>query len=89
MFAGFPIRTETGEIVFTQNSSYVTMSASWAMPAEAAIIPRTILDLTFGIDVQEGALFFVAGVETRVEITFRHLRHVVFVEKLAAVAFLT
>lgn len=65
------------------------MPTTGPMPTESSIVPWTILNLAFRIDVQESAFFFVAGVESRVEITFRHFRHVIFVQKFATVAFFT
>lgn len=65
------------------------MSATRAVSTESSLIPRTILNLAFWINVQKRAFLFVACIEPRVEITFRHFRHVIFMKKLAAVAFLT
>lgn len=86
VFARLPVGAEASEIIFAQNPPDVAMPAAGAVSAEASVVPRTILDLALGVYVQERALLLVAGVEARVEITFRHLRHVVFVQKLAAVA---
>lgn len=56
------------------------------MPAKPSVIPGTIFDFTLRIDVQEWALFVVAGIESRIEITFRHLGHVVFVQEFTLIA---
>lgn len=37
--------------------------------------------------MQEGTLFVVARIEPRIEIAFRHLRHVIFVQEFTLVAF--
>lgn len=89
VLAGLSVGTKAGQIILAQNSPDMPMPAPGTVPAKASIVPRTILDLALGIDVQESAFLFVAGVESRVEITFRHFCHVIFVEELAAVAFLT
>ena len=55
------------------------------MSAEPAVIPGTVSHLGLGVDVEEGTLFVVTSVESRVEITFWHLAHIVLVKKLALV----
>lgn len=89
VLAGLPIRTEAGQIIFTQNSSNVPVSASRSVSAEASVVPRAVLDLAFWIDVQKCALLFMTSVESRVEVALRHLCHVVLVQELTAVAFFT
>jgi hypothetical protein len=88
VFAGFAIRTKAGEIVFAKNSPHVPMPAAWSMSTEASVVPRAILNLAFRVNVEESALFLVAGVESGIEVALRHFRHVVFVKKLAAVSLL-
>jgi hypothetical protein len=88
VLARLSIRTETGQVVFAQHATDMPMPAAGSMSTKSSIIPRTILDLALGIDVEESALFLVAGVEAGVEVAFRHLRHVVLVEEFAAIAFL-
>lgn len=63
MFTALAIGTEAGQIIFAQNSSHMSMTAIWPVPTEASIVPGTIFDLRLGIDVQKGALLFVACVE--------------------------
>lgn len=82
------IRTKASQIILAQNSSHVSVSAAGSMSAEAAIIPRAILDLALRIDVQKRALLLVTGIESGVEVALGHLSHIIFVQKLAAVAFL-
>jgi hypothetical protein len=89
VFASLSIGTEAGQIILAQDSPNVPVSAPRTVPTKASIVPRTIFDLAFGINVQERTLLFVAGVESRVEITFRHFCHVIFVEKFAAIALFT
>lgn len=88
VFARLRFRTEASQIVLAQDSSDVPMTTTWAMPAKASIVPRTILDLALGVYVKKRALFLVAGVESRIEIALRHFRHIVLVQKFAAVALL-
>lgn len=58
------------------------------MPAKPSVVPGTILDPRFGIYVQKRALFVAARVETRIEVTLRHLRHVELVKEFALVTLL-
>jgi hypothetical protein len=62
------------------------MSTARTVPTKAPIIPRTVLDLTLRIDVQERALFVVTRIEARIEVAFGHFGHVVFVQKFTLVA---
>lgn len=82
------LRTEARQIVCTEDAADVAMPAMRSVSAKAAVIPRTVLDLAFRIYVQKGAFLVVAGVESGIEVAFRHLCHVEFVEKLALVALL-
>jgi hypothetical protein len=88
VLARLAVRTETGQVVFAQHSTDMPMPAAGSVSTKSSIVPRAILDLALGIDVEESALFLVAGVEAGVEIAFGHLRHVVLVEEFAAIAFL-
>lgn len=88
VFARFAFGTESGEIILAQNASNMPMPTAGAMPAKTSIVPRAILDFALGVDVEESALFLVACVESRVEVAFGHLGHVILVQELAAVAFL-
>ena len=62
------------------------MTTARTMTTKASIVPWTILDFALWVNVEERALLLVTGVESRVEITFRHLCHVIFVKELATVA---
>jgi hypothetical protein len=79
MFARFSLRTKASEIILAQYSSHMTMPASRPMSTKATIIPRTILDFAFWIDVQESTFFLVTSIESRVEIAFWHFGHIIFV----------
>lgn len=84
-FAEFAVRTESGQVIGAENASDMAMPAMGSMSAESPVVPRTVLDLALRIDVQEGALFVVAGVEPRIEVALGHLGHVVFVQEFALV----
>ena len=64
------------------------MPAARSVPAESPVVPGTVPHFGLRVDVQEGALLVVAGVEPGVEVALRHLAHVVLVEELAVVALL-
>lgn len=81
-----PVGTEAGQIVVAQDAPHMPVPAVGPMPAEPPIVPGAIFDFALRIDVQKRALLVVAGVEAGVEVAFRHLGHVVLVQKLALVA---
>lgn len=83
------IWTESDEVIDTQDASGVPMATGRSVPAKAAVVPRTVSDFGRRVDVLEGALLVQTGAEFLVEVALGHLRHVVLVEKLAVVAFLT
>ena len=91
---GMSIRTggtdwaEAGQPVDAENSPDMTVSTVGAVAAEAAVVPGTVSHLGLGVNVEEGTLLVVAGVEPGVEVALRHLTHVVFVEELALVPLL-
>ena len=41
----------------------VTVSAVWSVPTETSVVPRAIPDLALWVNVKEGALFVVTGIE--------------------------
>uniref|UniRef100_A0A0K8RAD2 Putative polyadenylation factor i complex subunit yth1 cpsf subunit n=1 Tax=Ixodes ricinus TaxID=34613 RepID=A0A0K8RAD2_IXORI len=61
---------EAAQIVEAHNAPGVTVAAVGTVPAEPAIVPRTIFDLCLGINVEEWAIFVAARVEARIEVTF-------------------
>ena len=89
IWTGGTHRAEAGQPVDAENSPDVTVSTVGAVTAEPTVIPGTVSDLGFRVDVEEWTLLVVAGVEPGVEVALRHLAHVVLVEELALVSLLT
>jgi len=89
ILALFPFRTEATQVVYTQDTTHVAVLAEWTMPAEAPVVPGTVLHLGFRVDMQERALLVTALTKFGVEVTLRHFRHVKFMKKLAVIAFFT
>jgi len=56
-------RTESSQIVHAEHAAHVTMAAVGAVAAEPPVVPRTVPHLGLGVNVEEGTLFVVAGVE--------------------------
>lgn len=81
------VGAETGNVVRAQHSADVAVPAVGPVSAEPAVVPRTVFYFAFGVYVEKGALFIVTSVETGVEIALWHFGHVVFVQKLALIAF--
>lgn len=88
-FTGFSFWTEAHQVIHTDHPSCVSVSAVRTVFAEASVIPGTVFDLGLGIDVQEWTFLVAALAKLGVEVAFRHLGHVVFMEELALVSLLT
>lgn len=88
-FTGFSLWTEAHQVVHTDHPSCVSMSAVRTVFAEASVIPGTVFDLGLRINVQERTFLVAALTKLGVEVAFRHLGHVVFMEELALVSLLT
>lgn len=82
------IRTKSAKVVDAHDASCVSVATAGAMTAKPSIIPRTIFNLCFRIDVQKRALFVATRVETRIEVALWHFGHVELVKEFALVAFL-
>lgn len=80
------VRTEAGQVIGAQHTAYMPMPTMWPMTTEAPVIPGTVFDFALRIDVQKWALFVVARIESRIEIAFGHLRHIVFVQEFTLIA---
>ena len=57
-------RTEASQTVDTEHSPDMSVSAVGTVATEATIIPGTVSHLGLGVDVEEGAFFVVAGIES-------------------------
>lgn len=85
-----PIRTESSQVVLTDQFSHMFVAAIWAMLAKSSSIPRTFLLLAFWINVKIHALvsittFAVFGVKP----ALWHLLHVEYVQKLTSISLFT
>jgi len=64
------------------------MLAVRSVPTESPIVPWTVFDLAFRVDVTERTLLVATGLELGEEEALRHPAQVVFVQELAVVALL-
>ena len=60
-----------------------------SMATKTSVVPRTVFDLGLSIQVKKFAFFIAALTVFRIEITFGHFTHVIFVQKFTFIAFLT
>lgn len=87
-FTGFSFWTEAHQIVHTDYSSCMSVSAVRTVFAKTSVVPGTVFDFGLWVDVKEGTFFVATLSKLGVEVAFRHLGHVVFMEKLALVSLL-
>ena len=59
-----PSRTEASQIVDTENSPHMSVSAVGTVATEASVVPGTVSHLGLGVDVEEGTFLVVAGIES-------------------------
>ena len=81
-------RTEAAQVAHADDASGVSMSAVRSVPAKPSIVPRTVFDLRFRIDVQILAVLVGARLKLRIEVALGHFGHVVLVQELAQIALL-
>jgi len=81
-------RAEASQVVDAEHAPDMAVATVRTMATEATVIPGAVTDLGFWVNVEEGALFVMAGIESGVEIALGHLAHVVLVQELALVPLL-
>ena len=57
--AGGAAGTEAGQVAEAQHTAHVPVAAERPVPAEAAVVPRTVALLRLRVDVQERTLLVV------------------------------
>ncbi len=87
-FTGRPFWTESDKVIHTNDSPGMPVPAEGTMLAEASVIPRTIFDLGFRVDVEKRTFFVTALPEFGVEVTLRHLGHIILMQEFALVSLL-
>lgn len=85
-FTGRALWTESYQVIHTNDSPSVPMSAQGTVFAEASVIPGTVFDLRLRVNVQEWTFLITAFPKFGVEVTLRHLGHVILVQELALVS---
>lgn len=70
-FTIWSVRTESGDIICTKNSSNMMMSTMRTMSTKTSIVPRTIFDFTIRIDVQERTFLVMTRIYERDNTTYR------------------
>lgn len=89
MFTFGTIRTKATHIVETNHPPDMPMPATWTMFAESSIIPRTVLYFGLWINVKVLAFFVAAFPKLGIKVAFRHLCHVILMEKFTLITFFT
>jgi len=85
LLAGLTRWTKSRKVIYAKDSSHVSVPATRSVSAESTVIPRTVFYFRLWVDVKEWTLFIVTGVESGVEVAFRHFGHVILVQKLALI----
>jgi len=88
-FTVFPFWTEAHQVVHTDHSSSVSVSAVRAVFAESSVVPGTVFNFGLRVDVQKWTLFVATLTKLGVEVALRHLGHAILVEKFTLVSLLT
>lgn len=87
-FTRGPLRAESHEVIHTDNSPRVPVPTQGTMLAKATVVPRAVLDLGLGVNVQKGAFLVAALSKLRVEVALGHLGHVILMQELTLVPLL-
>jgi len=67
------IRAESTQIIKTRLKSHMSVLTVGSVSTKASLVPRTILDQGFLVDVKEKTLGVIARVKVGEEVTGRHL----------------
>lgn len=85
MFTLGALWTKSTHIIETNHSSDMPMPAAWAMFAESSVIPRTVFNFRFWINVKILAFLVATFPKLGIKVALRHLCHVVFMKKLTLI----
>ena len=88
-FTVWTIGTKAEQIVLTDYFFQMPILTVGSMPTKTSVVPWTVFDLGLSIQVKKFAFFIATLAVFRIEITFRHFTHVIFVQKFTFIAFLT